>query len=446
MNNQEIDRIKSEIKGLVRQYYQLRFSDSEFVEGVTRIDPSGKLFREEELINGIEAVLDGHWTEGRFTDEFEQKLSDYIGLKYSLFVNSGSSANLLAFSSLTSSKLGDRRIRKGDEVIAVASCFPTTLAPIVQNGAIPVFLDIYPLETGLYNMDCSKLEEAVTEKTKAIFIAHTLGNPFDLNEIMRVKEKYGLWLIEDCCDALGSKHNGKNVGTFGDLATFSFFPAHHITTGEGGAVLTKNSNLFNIVRSFRNWGRDCWCAPGFDNTCGKRFEWKLGDMPEGYDHKNLYSHFGYNMKSTDLQAAIGIAQLDRIEEFLKARADNFNFLMEKLKPYEQEIILPNSLPNTQPNWFGFLISTRKESKIKRDDLVRYLTENKVMTRPLFCGNITRQPCFTEGDAEYRIAGSLENSDLAMHNTFWVGIQPNITPEKREYMAKVLVKYFSSQYD
>ena len=437
----EPDKIKKDILELVGEYYNSAFPDLKFQPGITKIDNSGPLRDAQEFKNLVEAALSGKWTQGKFAMEFETRLADYIGVRYSVFVNSGSSANLLAASALTSNKLAEKRLKKDDEVITVAAAFPTTVNPIVQTGAVPVFVDIEPLETGRYNIDCSRLEEAVTEKTRAIFLAHTLGNPFNLESILKFKKKYDLWLIEDCCDALGSKYKGKNVGTFGDLATISFYPAHHITTGEGGSVITDNGKLNRIVQTFRNWGRDCWCMPAKDNTCGKRFGWQFGDLPFGYDHKNTYTELGYNLKGTELHASIGLAQLIKAEGFERKRQENFNYLYKHLEKYQDEIILPQHLPDAEPSWFGFLISTRNASKFSRDDLISYLEKSNIMVRPLFCGNIIRQPSFSKSDVKYRIIGNLENSDSTMYRTFWVGIQPNITEEKREYMAQTFDSFF-----
>ncbi len=440
MRNQE--EIKREILELVEEYHNAVFPDKPFEPGKTKIDNSGPLRNSEEFKYLVEAALSGRWTQGKYAHEFEDEIAKYVGVKHSIFVNSGSSANLIALSTLTSSTLGEKRIKRGDEVVSVAAAFPTTVNPIVQLGAVPVFLDIEPLETGRYNIDCSKLEDAISERTKAIFLAHTLGNPFNLEKILEIKEKYNLWLIEDCCDALGSKYKDKNVGTYGDLATISFYPAHHITTGEGGAVLTNNGQLWRIAHTFRNWGRDCWCPPAKDNTCGKRFSWQFGTLPFGYDHKNTYTEFGYNLKGTELHAAVGLAQLRKAKDFEKRREDNFNYLHENLQKYEEEIILPQNLPEAKPSWFGFPISTRKNSKFSRDDLTSYLEKHNIMMRPLFCGNITRQPSFSNPDVKYRIVGNLDNSDQTMYRTFWIGIQPNITDEKREYMAKIFDSFFN----
>ncbi|MBS3135509.1 lipopolysaccharide biosynthesis protein RfbH [Candidatus Woesearchaeota archaeon] len=433
------DEIIKKIIELVSEYYKAYLAESKFIAGESRIDPSGKMFDEEELKNGVMAVLDGWWTEGRFSAEFQAEFSKYLGVKHTILTNSGSSANLLAFHALTSKQLGERRIVPGDEVIAVASCFPTTVNPIVQYGCMPVFLDIMDINSGQYNIDCTLLENAITKKTKAIFLAHTLGNPFDIGKITEICRKNKLWLIEDCCDSLGSTYNGKKVGTFGDLATFSFYPAHHITMGEGGAIVTNSHLLKKLVTSFRNWGRDCWCDPGKDNTCGMRFGWELGKLPKGYDHKNIYSHMGFNLKPTDMQAAIGIAQLKKIDYFISKRKENFDFLSMHLKKYEDKIIMPKSLDESDPSWFGFIISVKEDAGFTREQLISHLTKHKVMTRSLFAGNITKQPSFS--DVKYKTVGSLENTDKTMFSTFWIGVQPNITEEKRKYVADVFDSFF-----
>jgi CDP-6-deoxy-D-xylo-4-hexulose-3-dehydrase len=364
----------------------------------------------------VEASLDGWLTTGRFNAEFEKKLAAFIGIKHLITVNSGSSANLVAFSTLTSPKLGKRAIQKGDEVIGVAAGFPTTVNPILQFGAVPVFVDVDPLN---HNIDASKIEAAISPKTKAIMLAHSLGNPFNLDVVTALCKKYNLWLVEDCCDALGTTYHGQMVGTFGDIGTLSFYPAHHITMGEGGAVFTNNEELKTIAESFRDWGRDCYCAPGKDNTCGKRFCQKLGRLPDGYDHKYTYSHLGYNLKITDMQAACGLAQLERAPEFIQARKDNFAFLRGRLKDCEEFIHLPEPTENSDPSWFGFPITLKENCPVTRLDLLTYLDQNKVGTRLLFAGNLTCQPYMI--GANYRISGDLTNTDKVMNNTFWIGV-------------------------
>jgi len=387
----------------------------------------------------VEASLDGWLTTGRFNDEFQRKLSSFLGVKCLLTVNSGSSANLVAFSTLTSTKLGEKAIRQGDEVITVAASFPTTVNPILQLGAIPVFLDI---KMPTYNIDENLVEEAITSKTKAIMIAHTLGNPFNVKKIKEICIKNNLWLIEDTCDALGSKYDNKLVGTYGDLATLSFYPAHHITMGEGGAVFTNSIKLKRIAESFRDWGRDCYCEPGKDNTCNKRFGWKLGDLPFGYDHKYTYSHLGYNMKITDMQAACGLAQLDRLDGFIKKRKENFNFLYKNLKDLEDFLILPEPEKNSDPSWFGFPLTLKKNSKYNRNDLVRYLNQSKIGTRLLFSGNLTKQPYMK--NVNFKVHGNLTNTDLVMNYTFWIGLYPGLSLNHLEYSINKLKDYFKDK--
>jgi len=439
--SQNKEKIRKKIMNLAKQYYDVVFANQDFIPGKTTIPPSGKLFDAEELQNGLESILDGWWTEGRFTKKFEEEFSKYLGVEHTLLANSGSSASLLALAALTSKELGERRIMPGDEVISVAAAFPTTVNPIVQMGAVPVFLDLKDISSGQYNIDCTKLKKALSQKTKAIFVAHTLGNPVNLEKITDFAKENNLWFVEDCCDALGSKYKDKKLGIFGDISTFSFYPAHHITMGEGGAVATNNSSLNKLLKSFRNWGRDCWCGPGEDNTCKMRFKHKFEGLPEGYDHKNIYSHLGYNLKATDMQASIGLAQLKKIDSFIQKRKENFEYFYNHLKKYEQYIILPKSLPEAEPSWFGFLLSVKENAPFNKKEINDYLEENKVSTRTLFTGNITKQPYFK--DINYRIVGDLKNTDLAMHNTFWIGIQPNITKEKREYVTKVFDSFFDS---
>jgi CDP-6-deoxy-D-xylo-4-hexulose-3-dehydrase len=379
-------------------------------------------------------------TTGRFNEAFEKKLAEFLGVKYCLSVNSGSSANLVAFNTLTSHKLGDRAIKKGDEVIGVAAGFPTTVNPIVQFGAIPVFVDV-DLET--HNIDANLIEAAISPKTKAIMLAHTLGNPFNLGKIKELCEKYNLWLIEDTCDALGARYNGQLVGTFGDIATLSFYPAHHMTMGEGGAVFTNNAELKVIAESFRDWGRDCYCAPGCDNTCGCRFEQKHGDLPYGYDHKYVYSHSGYNLKITDMQAACGLAQLDRVAGFIEKRNENFNLLNDRLSSLVDFIDLPKSTPNSVPSWFGFPITLKEDCGANRVDLLRFLDENKIGSRLLFAGNLTKQPYFK--DVEYRVVGELINTDITMNNTFWIGLYPALNKEHFDFVGEKLEEFFGLNF-
>lgn len=406
-----------------------------FVPGESVVPPSGKVIGAEELVNMVEASLDGWLTTGRFNDEFEKRLAKFIGVRSVLTVNSGSSANLVAFSALTSPKLGERAIKPGDEVIGVAAGFPTTVNPILQFGAVPVFVDVDPKT---HNIDASKIEAAISPKTKAIMLAHSLGNPFNLDEVMALCKKYNLWLIEDCCDALGTTYRGQMVGTFGDIGTLSFYPAHHITMGEGGAVFTNNPKLKQIAESFRDWGRDCFCAPGKDNSCGTRFCWQLGELPKGYDHKYTYSHLGYNLKITDMQAACGLAQLDKAPQFIQARKDNFAYLKNRLKNCEGFLTLPEATEHSDPSWFGFPITLKENCPVTRLDLLTYLDQHKIGTRLLFAGNLTRQPYMI--GANFRISGDLSNTDNVMNNTFWIGVQPALTLEMLEFAASKIESY------
>jgi CDP-6-deoxy-D-xylo-4-hexulose-3-dehydrase len=428
--------LRDEILSLVNDYSNINFKQKEFIPGVSDVPVSGKVIGSLELRNMVEASLDGWLTTGRFNEEFEDKLANFLGVKCLLSVNSGSSANLIAFSTLTSPKLKERAIKKGDEVISVAAGFPTTVNPIIQFGAIPVFIDV---KIPTYNIDEDLIEEAVTPKTKAIMLAHTLGNPFNVKKIKEICDKYHLWLIEDSCDALGSKYNNQNVGTFGDLATLSFYPAHHITMGEGGAVFTNSKKLERIAESFRDWGRDCYCEPGKDNTCNKRFSWQLGDLPFGYDHKYTYSHLGYNMKITDMQAACGLAQLERLEGFIKKRKDNFNFLHKHLAELEEFLILPKAEVNSDPSWFGFPLSIKENTHYKRDDLIKYLNNCKIGTRLLFSGNIIKQPYMK--DVNFKVHTNLKNTDFVMKNTFWIGLYPGLMVQHLEYTISNIKKFF-----
>jgi CDP-4-dehydro-6-deoxyglucose reductase, E1 len=409
----------------------------EIIAGVNYIPATGKQIDKSDLLIAIEAVMDGWLTSGRFTEEFERNLSVFIGSRFAFFVNSGSSANLLAFYTLTSPKLGDDAIKPGDEVITVACGFPTTVNPIIQFGAIPVFIDI---EIPTYNIDIQNLEAALTKKTKAVILAHTLGNPFNLEVISDFCKKNNLWLIEDNCDALGAEYNNQKTGTFGDLATLSFYPAHHITTGEGGAVLINNPKLKKIAESFRDWGRDCWCAPGVDNTCGKRFDWELGKLPCGYDHKYTYSHIGFNLKATDIQAAIGINQLNKANFFIEKRRNNFEILKNKLLKFEDTFILPEATKNSNPSWFGFPI-TIKNNKIKRTEFVQYLEKNKIGTRLLFGGNLLKQPAYS--DIKHRVVGELTNSNIITENTFWIGLWPLLNESHFEYIDSCFRKFITN---
>ena len=436
MMNNNISEIKSKILDLVNNYSNISFKEKEFIPGISEVPVSGKVIGNLELQNMVEASLDGWLTTGRFNEQFEERLSKILGIKCLLTVNSGSSANLIAFSTLTSPKLKERAIQKGDEVISVAASFPTTVNPIVQFGAIPVFIDV---KIPTYNIDENLIESAITKKTKAVMLAHTLGNPFNVQKIKEICEKYNLWLIEDSCDALGSKFNNQNVGTFGDLATLSFYPAHHITMGEGGAVFTNSKKLERIAESFRDWGRDCYCEPGKDNTCNKRFDWKLGDLPFGYDHKYTYSHLGYNMKITDVQAACGLAQLEKLDFFINKRKENFNFLYKNLKNLEDFLILPEPEKNSDPSWFGFALSLRENGQYNRNDLIKYLNENKIGTRLLFSGNLIKQPYMK--DVTFKVNGELKNTDFIMNNTFWIGLYPGLSVKHLEYVINKFKDYF-----
>ena len=434
------DEIRLHIFKLVQQYVKLAYKPEVFLPGISVIPPSGKLLGAEEIINMVDASLDGWLTAGRFNAEFEKKLAKFIGVRAAITVNSGSSANLIAFHTLTSPSLGNRAIQKGDEVISVAAGFPTTVNPIIQYGAIPVFVDIDPRT---HNIDASKIEAAIGPKTKAIMLAHSLGNPFDLDVVTALCKKYNLWLIEDCCDALGTTYRGKMVGTFGDIGTLSFYPAHHITMGEGGAVFTNNLKLKKIALSFRDWGRDCYCEPGKDNTCGQRFSQQLGDLPYGYDHKYTYSHLGYNLKITDMQAACGLAQLEKAPQFINARKKNFSFLKKRLESCKEFISLPQATEHSEPSWFGFPITLKKNCPVSRIDLIRYLDQNKIGTRLLFAGNLTRQP-YMNG-INYRINGDLTNTDNVMNNTFWIGIHPALTLEMLEYTSQKIEVYLGVNF-
>lgn len=438
-NEQKKNTLRAQIAKLVEDYAAIALAPESFNPGSSVIPPSGKIIGAEELKLMVEASLDGWLTTGRFNDEFERKLAKFLGVKHLITVNSGSSANLVAFNTLTSPLLGDRAIKPGDEVIGVAAGFPTTVNPILQFGAVPVFVDV---KLGTYNIDVSKVEEAITSKTKAIMLAHTLGNPYNLEVITGLCKKYNLWLVEDCCDALGSTYNGQFVGTFGDIGTLSFYPAHHITMGEGGAVFTNNAKLKQIAESIRDWGRDCFCPPGKDNTCKKRFCWKLGKLPEGYDHKYTYSHLGYNLKITDMQAACGLAQLGKAAFFIQRRKENFIYLKECLIGCEEFLILPEAEPNSDPSWFGFPITLRNEAQINRNDLMQYLDQNKIGTRLLFAGNLTGQPYMA--GRNYRISGELKNTDIVMNNTFWIGIQPALTREMLNFSAGKLENFFGAR--
>ena len=429
------------LRQLIIAEYNKKFPKKSFIPGESSVPVSGKVFDEREMINMVEAVLDGWWTEGRFTDEFEAKICRWLGVKHAILVNSGSSANLLALSALTSVKLGEKRLKPGDEVITVAAGFPSTINPIVQNNLVPVFVDI---DLGTYNVSIEKIKQAITPKTRAIMLAHTLGNPVDLNAIVKLCKEHSLWLVEDNCDALGSMYDGKRTGAFGHVATCSFYPAHHITLGEGGAIFTNDGILNKIIRSMRDWGRDCWCKTGNDNTCGMRFGWQLGNLPFGYDHKYIYSEIGYNLKATDIQAALGVAQLEKLDNFVQKRKDNFKILYDGLKEYDQYFVLPAWEKNAEPSWFGFLLTIKEDAPFDRDTLVQFLQGKNIATRYLFAGNVLKQPYFIDNKINYRVAGDLKNTDLVMSNTFWVGVYPGLTAAMMEYIAKCF-KEFLNQY-
>jgi len=423
-------KVRQEIMELTSQYVENSHAKKSFIPGKTIVPVSGKVFGKKEVQMLVSSSLDFWLTTGRYNQEFEKQLSNFLGIKFAMTTNSGSSANLLALSSLTSEQLGERSLKPGDEVITVAAGFPTTVNPILQNNLVPVFVDV---KIPTYVIDENLIEENITEKTKAIMIAHTLGNAFNIKKIVDIARKHNLWLIEDCCDALGTTYDNKFVGTFGDLSTLSFYPAHHITTGEGGAVLTNNSQLKKIVESFRDWGRDCYCSPGQSNTCGKRFDWKLGDLPFGYDHKYTYSHVGYNLKITDMQAAIGLAQLDRLPEFIKKRKENFQFLYENLSSLEKYLILPNSVENSDSSWFGFPITVRDDISFSKESLINYLAQKLVDTRPVFAGNLIKQPSFK--NKIFKTGKTLSNTDKIMNQSFWIGVFPGLSTEMLEYVIK-----------
>lgn len=437
---EQLQNLRNEIAGLVSKYAAINYEPTPFIPGETVVPPSGKLLGEGELQNMVAASLDAWLTTGRFNAEFEKKLAEFLGVKYCLSVNSGSSANLVAFSTLTSHKLGDRAIKKGDEVIGVAAGFPTTVNPIVQFGAIPVFVDV---DITTHNVNADLIEAAITPKTKAIMLAHALGNPFNLNKVTELCKKYNLWLIEDTCDALGAEYNGQKCGTFGDIGTLSFYPAHHMTMGEGGAVFMNSSELKAIAESFRDWGRDCYCAPGCDNTCGCRFEQKHGDLPYGYDHKYVYSHSGYNLKITDMQAACGLAQLDKLDFFIARRRENFSYLKEKLQTLNDFIHLPVATENSNPSWFGFPITLKDNCGSNRVDLLKFLDNNKIGSRLLFAGNLTKQPYFK--DIEYRVVGELTHTDKTMNDTFWIGVQPALTNDHLDFVVEKMEEFFGLNF-
>jgi len=432
------DAIRQQILELVGEYHEASFAERPFIPGETAVPVSGRAFDEDELGNLVDASLDFWLTTGRYAVDFERELSRYVGMRYALLCNSGSSANLLALTALTSPQLGERRLQAGDEIITVAAGFPTTVNPIIQNQLVPVFLDI-DVET--HNIKTDLLEEAITPDTKGIMLAHTLGNPFDLEAVTTIANKHDLWLIEDNCDALGAEYNGRLTGSFGHLSTSSFYPAHHITTGEGGAVYMNKPLLKKLVESFRDWGRDCWCPPGIDDTCGKRFEHQLGDLPYGYDHKYIYSHIGYNLKMTDMQAAVGVAQMKKLPEFIAARQHNWQRLWDGLRPFSEFLMLPVPTPNSQPSWFGFLLTIRPDAPFSRNALIQHLQAHKVATRLLFGGNLLRQPAYQ--NIRHRVVGDLHNTDIAMNQSFWIGVYPALTDEMIDYVIGVFADFFKT---
>ncbi len=430
--------LRGQILALVAEYHAAAFPARPFTAGKTRIPVSGRVFDHTEMQSLVDSALDFWLTTGRFAAEFEKTFAKYLGIRTATLTNSGSSANLLAVTALTSPKLGIRRLRPGDEVITVAAGFPTTVNPILQNGLVPVFVDI---ELPTYNIDTNLLDAAVSSRTGAIMLAHTLGNPFNLAAVTSFARRNDLWIVEDCCDALGSTYQDRKVGTFGDLSTFSFYPAHHITTGEGGCVLTQNPLLKTIVESFRDWGRDCWCDPGKQDTCGKRFTWQLGDLPRGYDHKYTYSHIGYNLKMTDMQAAIGVAQLRKLPGFIEKRKGNFQELRRRLAGLEEFFVLPEPTPESDPSWFGFPLAVRPGGPLTRNAIVDYLEDRKIETRMLFGGNLIRQPAYK--DVHYRLPGKLDNTDFVMDQVFWIGVYPDITIETLDYVEETFHSVFSA---
>ena len=438
------DALRRQISELVKQYADLTLAPKPFVPGETPVPVSGKVIGAKELQLMVEASLDGWLTTGRFNAQFEHRLAKFLGVQYLITVNSGSSANLVAFSTLTSPRLGDRAIKQGDEVIGVAAGFPTTVNPILQFGAVPVFVDV---DLATHNIDASLIEAAITPKTKAIMLAHSLGNPFNLDVVTALCKKYNLWLVEDCCDALGATYKGQLVGTFGDIGTLSFYPAHHITMGEGGAVFTNNPELKLIAESFRDWGRDCYCPPGKDNTCNKRFCWNKkelgGDLPDGYDHKYTYSHLGYNLKISDMQAACALAQMDRVEEFIAKRRANFSYLKNRLASVAEYLHLPEATPDSEPSWFGFPLVLKDTAGVQRSDLINFLDQSKIGTRLLFAGNLTKQPYMA--GRNFRVSGELTNTDIVMNQTFWLGTFPALGEEQLDYIAEKVEEFFGVNF-
>ena len=432
--SERAEQLRAQILELVTEYAAEAFPQREFIPGESAVPVSGRVFDAEDIQTLVDSSLDFWLTTGRFAKQFEREFAQFFNMRHALLVNSGSSANLLALTSLTSHLLGEKRLKEGDEVITVATGFPTTVNPIFQNNLVPVFVDV---DIPTYNIDVTQLETALSEKTRAVMMAHTLGNPFDLEAVTAFCKKHDLRLIEDCCDAVGAKYNGQPVGRFGDIATVSFYPAHHITMGEGGAVLTDKPKLKKIIESFRDWGRDCWCAPGKDNTCGKRFDWQLGELPQGYDHKYTYAHIGYNLKVTDMQAAVGVSQMKKLLQFIETRRTNFAHLYERLSNLEEFFLLPQATPNSTPSWFGFPILVRPEAPFTRDDTVRWLEAHKIGTRLLFAGNLIRQPAYREKN--YRVVGNLAKADEVMNRVFWIGVYPGLNQSMLDYVYDVLAQ-------
>ena len=432
------EEIRRQILDLTAQFHAEKFASKPFVPGASTVPVSGKVIDAADISAVVDSALDGWFTTGRWAKEFERKLAKFVGIRSASLVNSGSSANLVALSALTSPKLGERQLKPGDEVITVAAGFPTTVNPIFQNRLVPVFIDV---TLPHYEIDVTRLEAARSEKTRAVMIAHTLGNVFDLDAVVAFCKKHNLWLVEDCCDALGSTWKGKHVGTFGDISTVSFYPAHHITMGEGGAVMTDKPALQVLIDSFRDWGRDCWCEPGVDNTCGKRFDWQLGTLPCGYDHKYTYSHVGYNLKATDMQAALGSSQIDKLPQFIARRKENFTYLRSKLEPLQDVLMLPVATPNSDPSWFGFPVSVREDAPFKRDEMTRHLDGLKIGTRLVFAGNLLRQPAYD--GLEYRVVGDMTNTDFVMSQTFWLGVFPGLSHEMLDYIAGAITDFVSN---
>lgn len=438
-NNSRAQELRQQILDLTAEYARVAHASAPFVPGQSTVPVSGKVYGDTDMVSLVDSSLDFWLTTGRFNTAFEKRLAAFIGARRKLLtVNSGSSANLVALTGLTSHLHKDRALKPGDEVITTATGFPTTVNPILQNGLVPVFVDI---DIPTYNIMPSRIEAAVTDKTRAIMIAHTLGNPFALDEVMRVAKKYNLWVVEDSCDALGATYDGEQVGTFGDVGTLSFYPAHHITMGEGGAVFTANSTVLRAMESIRDWGRDCYCPPGEDNTCKKRFGWQFDDLPAGYDHKYIYSHLGYNLKITDMQAAVGLAQLDRLEGFIETRRANFNYLQSRMAELEEFFILPQPTPKSDPSWFGYVLTLRPGTRFQRNDLVIHLNAAKIGTRQLFGGNLVRQPYMK--DRPYRVVGSLENADAVVDRTFWIGVYPGLNHSHLDYMVDQIKAFIAS---